>query len=134
MLALRRGAELGAVPAQAAQPAAGLGEEHAQRFSFCSAVDRCRNRKTPPSFRFLGGKAWLGAVVVLVAAMRQKAAATRELTELFRVSRRTIERWGGGAASSPRVHSGRRPQPPSCRRSILEGCQRRCLSVLPEMP
>jgi hypothetical protein len=72
---------------------AGLGEEHAQRFSFCCAADLCRKRETPPSFRFLGRKAWLGAVVVLVAAMRQEATATRQLTELFGVSRRTIGRW-----------------------------------------
>jgi hypothetical protein len=70
-----------------------LGEEYAQRFSFCCAVDLCRSRNTPPSFRFLGRKAWLGAVVVLVAAMRQEATATRQLTELFGVSRRTIGRW-----------------------------------------
>jgi hypothetical protein len=83
----------------------GLGEEYAQRFSFCCAVDLCRSRKTPPSFRFLGRKAWLGAVVVLVAAMRQEATATRQLTELFGVSRRTIGRWrtwwGSAFAASP---------------------------------
>ncbi len=72
---------------------AGLGDEHAQRFSFCCAEDLCRSRNTPPSFRFLGRKAWLGAVVVLVAAMRQEAMATRQLTALFGVSRRTIGRW-----------------------------------------
>lgn len=72
---------------------AALGEEHAQRFSFCCATDLCRKRKTPPSFRFLGRKVWLGAVAVLIAAMRQGATAARELTELFGVSRRTIARW-----------------------------------------
>ena len=50
---------------------AGLGEACDQRLSFCCAVDLCRKRATPPSFRFLGRKAWLGAVVVLVCAMRQ---------------------------------------------------------------
>ena len=50
---------------------AGLGEEHARRFSFCCPEDPCRKRATPPSFRFLGRKAYLGAVAVLVAAMRQ---------------------------------------------------------------
>ena len=83
----------------------GLGEEYAQRFSFCCSVDLCRSRKTPPSFRFLGRKAWLGAVVVLVAAMRQEATATRQLTELFGVSRRTVRRWrtwwGSAFAASP---------------------------------
>jgi hypothetical protein len=72
---------------------AGLGEDDARRFSFCCAEDLCRSRKTPPSFRFLGRKAYLGAVVVLVSAMREGARAVRELTELFGVSRRTIGRW-----------------------------------------
>jgi len=72
---------------------AGLGDEHTRRLSFCCAVDLCRKRATPPSFRFLGRKAWLGAVVVLVGAMRQEATGTRQLTQLFGVSRRTIGRW-----------------------------------------
>jgi hypothetical protein len=61
--------------------------------SFCCAVDLCRKRTTPPSFWFLGRKVYLGAVVVLVSAMRQGAAAARQLSELFGVSRRTIARW-----------------------------------------
>jgi hypothetical protein len=103
---------------------AGLGAEHAQRLSFCCAVDLCRKRATPPSFRFLGRKAWLGAVVVLVAAMRQEAKGTRQLTELFGVSRRTIGRWRAwwgraftasrfwkmaAAAFMPPVEAGRLP-------------------------
>lgn len=103
---------------------AGLGEEHAWRFSFCCAADVCRKRRTPPSFRFLGRKAWLGAVVVLVAAMRQEATAARRLTELFGVSRRTIARWrawwrgafvaspfwrAAAAAVMPPVEAGRLP-------------------------
>lgn len=71
----------------------GLGEVYDQRLSFCCAVDLCRKRTTPPSFRFLGRKVYLGAVVVLVSAMRQGAAAARELSDLFGVSRRTIARW-----------------------------------------
>jgi len=45
--------------------------------------------------RFLGRKFYLGAVVVLVAAMRQGPSPrrVRELTELFGVDRRTVERW-----------------------------------------
>jgi len=72
---------------------AGLGEEYAQRLSFCCAVELCRKRTTPPSFRFLGRKAFLGVVVVLVAAMQRGAAAARELVALVGVSRRTIARW-----------------------------------------
>jgi hypothetical protein len=50
---------------------AGLGAGFDQRLSFCCAADLCRKRATPPSFRFLGRKVFLGAVVVLVSAMRQ---------------------------------------------------------------
>ena len=71
----------------------GLGEVYDQRLSFCCALDLCRKRTTPPSFRFLGRKVYLGAVVVLVCAMRQGATAARQLSELFGVSRRTIARW-----------------------------------------
>jgi hypothetical protein len=103
---------------------AGLAEEHAWRFSFCCAEDLCRKRETPPSFRFLGRKGWLGAVVVLVSAMRRGASAARELTELFGVSRRTIARWrawwrgafgasrfwrAAAAAFMPPVEAGRLP-------------------------
>jgi len=72
---------------------AGLGEAYDQRLSFCCASDRCRKRMTPPSFRFLGRKVYLGAVVVLVSAMRQGATAARQLCELVGVGRRTIARW-----------------------------------------
>jgi hypothetical protein len=45
--------------------------------------------------RFLGRKVYLGAVVILVAAMRQGPTPrrVRELTELFGADRRTIYRW-----------------------------------------
>jgi hypothetical protein len=83
----------------------GLGEAHDQRLSFCCAVDLCRKRTTPPSFRFLGRKVYVGAVVVLVSAMRQGAAAARQLSELVGVSLRTIARWRewwrGAFAASP---------------------------------
>jgi hypothetical protein len=50
---------------------------------------------TPPSVRFLGRKVYLGAVVVLVAAMRQGPSPrrVRELSRLFGADRRTIARW-----------------------------------------
>ena len=65
------------------------------RHSFCCAQDGCRQRHTPPSFRFLGRKAFMGAVVVLISAMRYGATPKRmaQLRELARVSRRTVERW-----------------------------------------
>jgi hypothetical protein len=45
--------------------------------------------------RFLGRKIYLGAVVVLVTAMRQGATPrrVRELAQLFGADRRTIARW-----------------------------------------
>lgn len=75
--------------------APGLGEEHGIRFSLCCANRECRTRRTPPSLRFLGRKVYLGAVVVLVSAMRHGAtpARMRKLREHLGVSRRTVERW-----------------------------------------
>jgi len=72
-----------------------LPDEYRLRLSFCCARDGCRKRVTPPSVRFLGRKVYLGAVVVLVSAMRQGPSPRRvgELTELFAVSRDTIYRW-----------------------------------------
>ncbi len=72
---------------------AGLGEDYGQRFSFCCARDLCRKRATPPSFRFLGRKVYLGAVVVLVAAMERGTTAARRLAALVGVSPRTLARW-----------------------------------------
>jgi hypothetical protein len=72
-----------------------LPESYGYRLSFCCDRDGCRKRTTPPSARFLGRKVFLGAVVVLVAAMRQGPSPrrVRELTKLFDVDRRTIARW-----------------------------------------
>jgi hypothetical protein len=72
-----------------------LGEEHRWRFSLCCSRSGCRKRKKPPSLRFLGPKAYLGAMVVLVAAMQHGATAMRvgKLSQMFGVSRRTVARW-----------------------------------------
>jgi len=74
-----------------------LPEEYRQRLSFSCAREGCRKRATPPSVRFLGQKVFLGAVVVLVSALRQgpSPSASRRLEELFEVSRHTIARWQG---------------------------------------
>ena len=52
-------------------------------------------RKTPPSFRFLGRKVYLAAVVVLIAIMREGATPGRmgRLSGLVGVDRRTVQRW-----------------------------------------
>ncbi len=72
-----------------------LPDGYDRRLSFCCASDGCRKRATPPSVRYLGRKVYLGAVVILVAAMRQGPSPrrVRELTELFGAERRTITRW-----------------------------------------
>jgi hypothetical protein len=104
-----------------------LGDDADVRFSLCCADRECRKRHTPPSLRFLGRKVYLGAVVVLVSAMRHGAtpARMRQLREHFGVSRRTVERWrrwwretfaespfwrAAAAAFQPPTEPGRLPQ------------------------
>ncbi len=72
-----------------------LPEQYGYRLSFCCERDGCRKRVTPPSVRFLGRKVYLGAVVLLVAAMRQGPSPrrVRELSQLFGADRRTIACW-----------------------------------------
>ena len=72
-----------------------LPDEYLRRFSFCCDRDGCRSRATPPSVRFLGRKVYLGAIVVLIAAMRQGPTPrrVRELSKLIGVDRSTIARW-----------------------------------------
>src|SRR5438105_1196935 len=71
-----------------------LQEDHSRRSSFCCAEEGCRKRRTPASFRFLSRRVYVGAVVVLVAALRHGATAARvaALRALVGVSRRTLER------------------------------------------
>lgn len=72
-----------------------LGEEHDRRFSFCCAVDGCRDRATPPSLRFLGRKVYLAVIVTLIAAMQGGLTERRldKLSEAIGVDRRTVTRW-----------------------------------------
>jgi hypothetical protein len=74
---------------------AGLSPEYGWRLSFCCAREGCRKRATPPSLRFLGRKVYLGAVVVLISALRcgVTPARMRYLEERVGVSRRTLMRW-----------------------------------------
>jgi hypothetical protein len=73
----------------------GLGEEHDRRFSFCCAVDGCRDRATPPSLRFLGRKVYLAVIVTLISAMRGGLTQRRSarLAAALGVDRRTVARW-----------------------------------------
>jgi hypothetical protein len=72
-----------------------LPHEYRSRLSFCCEREGCRRRVTPPSVRFLGRKVYLGAIVILVAAMRQGPSPrrVRELSKLFGADRHTIARW-----------------------------------------
>jgi hypothetical protein len=72
-----------------------LGPEYEKRFSFCCAVEGCRRRTTPPSVRYLGRRVYLGAVVVLVSALRARTGGrrVRELREFLNVDVRTVRRW-----------------------------------------
>jgi hypothetical protein len=74
-----------------------LGEEHDRRFSFCCAVDGCRDRSTPPSLRFLGRKVYLAVIVTLISAMRDGLTERRlgKLAAAVGVDRRTVARWRG---------------------------------------
>ena len=65
------------------------------RPNFCCDRDGCRKRTTPPSVRFLGRKVYLGAIVILISAMRQGPSPrrVRELSARFGVGRQTIARW-----------------------------------------
>ncbi len=72
-----------------------LEDDYGYRFSFCCAEEGCRRRTTPVSFRFLGRKVFVSAVVVLVTVLRHGPTPARiaKLRELFGVSARTIRRW-----------------------------------------
>ena len=72
-----------------------LPEPQRLRLSFCCDRDGCRKRLTPPSVRFLGPKVYLGAVIIVISAMRQGPTPrrVRELSTRFGADRRTIARW-----------------------------------------
>jgi hypothetical protein len=72
-----------------------LPEPQCLRLSFCCDRDGCRHRVTPPSVRFLGPTVYLGAIVILISALRQGPSPrrVRELSARFGADRRTIARW-----------------------------------------
>ena len=72
-----------------------LGQEYADRFSFCCAVDGCRKRSTPPSLRFLGRRVYLATVVTLISAMLLGTTPARlaRLSDVPGIDRRTLARW-----------------------------------------
>ena len=54
-----------------------LPEQECLRLSFCCDRDGCRKRTTAPSLRFLGRQVYLGAIVILISAMRQGPSPRR---------------------------------------------------------
>ena len=66
-----------------------------RRTSFCCDRDGCRERATPPSVIFLGRRVYVGAAVVLAAALRHGPTPERlaRIVALTGVSRRTLQRW-----------------------------------------
>jgi len=72
-----------------------LSEQECLRLSFCCDRDSCRKRTTPRSVRFLGRKVYLGAIVILISAMRQGPSPrrVRELSARFGADESTITRW-----------------------------------------
>jgi hypothetical protein len=65
------------------------------RMSLCCSVEGCRGRRTPGTVRFLGRRIYVGAVIVLICALRSGISRRRfrRLRRLFGVSRSTLERW-----------------------------------------
>lgn len=74
---------------------AGLGQDYAERFSFCCAVEGCRKRTTPPSLRFLGRHVYLATVVTLISALMLGTTPSRlaRLSVIRGLDRRTLARW-----------------------------------------
>jgi hypothetical protein len=72
-----------------------LPEPQRLRLSFCCDRDGCRKRAMPRSVRFLGRKVYLGAIVILVSAMRQGPTPRRisELSKRFGADESTVFRW-----------------------------------------
>jgi hypothetical protein len=72
-----------------------LGPAYESRLSFCCHRDGCRRRHTPASVRFLGRKAYLGVIVVLLTALSHGLTPKRRtlLIERLQVPPQTLSRW-----------------------------------------
>ena len=70
-------------------------EFYCERLSLCCAEDACRERRTPPSLRFLGRRVYVSVTILLVSAMMNGGtrAQLSELSRQFGVDRRTLARW-----------------------------------------
>ena len=108
---------------------AAAAEGWVRRFSLCCGSEGCRRRATPPSVRFLGRRVYVGAVVILAAAVALTTMATSAAVRATGVPSRTLRRWlrwwrGPWATSRPFVELSARMIPPPERRwlpvSLLE--------------
>jgi hypothetical protein len=66
-----------------------------QRLSYCCGRRGCRQRRTPPSVRFLGRRVYWAVVVVLVMALEVWITERRYryIKAAVGVSRQTLARW-----------------------------------------
>src|SRR5579863_223628 len=72
---------------------AGAAEVFTRRFSLCCGREGCRHRATPPSVRFLGRRVYVGAVVIVAAAVALTAMAAAAAVRATGVPARTTRRW-----------------------------------------
>jgi len=64
-----------------------------RRFSLCCGREGCRRRTTPPSFRFLGRRVYVGAVVIIASAVAVTVMAATAAARATGVPARTTRRW-----------------------------------------
>ena len=73
---------------------AAAGEAFSLRHSLCCGREGCRKRTLPPSFRFLGRRVYLEAVVLLASAAVRVALTLRAASIATGVPGWTLRRWG----------------------------------------
>jgi len=71
------------------------GEAFGLRYSLCCGREGCRKRALPPSLRFLGGRVYLEAVVLLASALAMALKTLPLASEATSVPARTLRRWHG---------------------------------------
>ena len=100
------------------------------RLSFCCDRDGCRKRVTPPSVRFLGPKVYLGVIVILISAARDRVQLRAESESFPSDSGATSRPSPAGRHSRgdhfPKRHSGRRNAHAWCRLSRSSPFRFRC--------
>ena len=72
---------------------AAMAEGFDRRFSLCCGREGCRHRATPPSVRFLGRRVYVGALVIVAAAVALTAMAAAAAVRATGVPARTTRRW-----------------------------------------